>query len=53
VFINRKIVIVLIFNEILLQKVISARKKIMEAGDCLESFYQETRADPGIVGGIQ
>jgi hypothetical protein len=25
----------------------------MEAGDCLESFYQETRADPGIVGGIQ
>ncbi len=27
--------------------------KIMEAGDCSEAFFQETRADPGIVGSIQ
>jgi hypothetical protein len=46
-------VIFLISNEILLQKMISAGEKIVEAGDCLVAFFQETRADPGIVGSIQ
>jgi hypothetical protein len=53
VFIGASLVIFLFSNENLKRKVISAREKIMEAGDCLVPFFQETRADPGIVGSIQ
>ncbi len=53
VLINNIIVKVFISNKNLQWKVISAWEKILEAGDCLEAFFQETRADPGIVSSIQ
>jgi hypothetical protein len=52
VFISNIIVIVLISNKILLQTVISAREKIVEAGDCLMVIFQEIRTYPGNIRDI-